>query len=103
MLQVAGADVKRILVTRLVGNTYYARILLSLPGGVQRSVDARPSDSIALALQCAAPVFVAKQIARYARPECRSIGHTQIPGDMNDRPCNACRGAAGSKSDLIGA
>lgn len=30
--QMAGADVKRILVTRLVGNTYYARILLGLPG-----------------------------------------------------------------------
>ena len=62
--QVAGADVKRILVTRLVGNTYYARILLTLPGGVERSVDARPSDSLALALQCSAPVFVSKQIAR---------------------------------------
>ena len=64
MLQMAGADVKRILVTRLVGNTYYARILLGLPGGSERSVDARPSDSLALALQCSAPVFVSKQVAR---------------------------------------
>ena len=63
-MQVAGADVERIVVTRLVGNTYYARILLMLPGGVQRSVDARPSDSLALALQCSAPVFVSKLIAR---------------------------------------
>lgn len=62
--QAAGADVKRILVTRLVGHTYYARILLGLPGGAERSVDARPSDSLALALACSAPVFVSKQVAR---------------------------------------
>ena len=68
LVQVAGADVKRILVTRLVGHTYYARILLGLPGGAQRSVDARPSDSLALALQYSAPVFVSKQIARYPLP-----------------------------------
>ncbi|KAK9803432.1 hypothetical protein WJX73_000009 [Symbiochloris irregularis] len=67
-LEAAGADVKRILVTRLVGHTYYARILLALPDGMEHSVDARPSDSLALALACSAPVFVSKQVAGNQAP-----------------------------------
>ena len=63
-LQAMGAEVQRVLVTRLVGHTYYARIVVSLPGGSQHSVDARPSDSLALAMQCAAPVFVSKDVAK---------------------------------------
>ncbi|KAK9826663.1 hypothetical protein WJX74_008584 [Apatococcus lobatus] len=63
-IEAMGAEVQRVLVTRLVGHTYYARIVVSLPGGSQQSVDARPSDSLALALQCAAPVFVSKDVAK---------------------------------------
>ena len=62
--QAMGAEVQRVLVTRLVGHTYYARIVVALPGGNQQSVDARPSDSLALAMQCSAPVFVSKDVAK---------------------------------------
>ncbi|KAK9865473.1 hypothetical protein WJX84_008567 [Apatococcus fuscideae] len=46
-IEAMGAEVQRVLVTRLVGHTYYARIVVALPGGNQQSVDARPSDSLA--------------------------------------------------------
>jgi len=52
------------VITRLENHTYYSRIVLLLPGGIKRSVDSRPSDSLALALQCEAPLFVARQLAR---------------------------------------
>ena len=40
--------------------------VLGLNNGDQRSVDARPSDSIALAMRTEAPLFVSRTIARYA-------------------------------------
>lgn len=60
------------MITRRVGGgggTYYARIVLALPGSAPEaprlvSVDSRPSDSIALALQAGAALFVAKDLAR---------------------------------------
>ena len=64
MMQATGSKVERVVITRLEDHTYYSRIVLLLPGGVKRSVDARPSDSLALALQCQAPLFVARQLAQ---------------------------------------
>lgn len=51
------------MITRLEDHMYFSRIVLSLPGGAKRSVDARPSDSLALGLQCQAPLFVARRLA----------------------------------------
>ncbi len=49
--------VSRIAVTGLVANTFYARIYIE-QNGTLVSLDARPSDSIALALRFKAPIFV---------------------------------------------
>ncbi len=51
------ARVSRIAVTELVANTFYARIEIE-QDGTHLSLDARPSDSIALALRFKAPIFV---------------------------------------------
>lgn len=51
------ARVSRIAVTELVANTFYARIEIE-QNGTHVSLDARPSDSIALALRFKAPIFV---------------------------------------------
>jgi bifunctional DNase/RNase len=48
---------ERVVVTELREGTYYAVITLSTRGR-QIEVDARPSDAIALALRCGAPLFV---------------------------------------------
>ncbi|HEY8493716.1 MAG TPA: bifunctional nuclease family protein [Myxococcota bacterium] len=48
---------ERVVVTELREGTYYAVITLSARGR-QIEVDARPSDAIALALRCGAPLFV---------------------------------------------
>ena len=49
--------VQRITVTDLRDGIYYARILL-VADGRERSIDARPSDAIAIGLRSAAPIFV---------------------------------------------
>lgn len=52
--------VDRVVINDLKNNTFYARIILKREGeSVIYSIDARPSDSIAVALRCGAPIFVA--------------------------------------------
>lgn len=70
-LVATGAAVERSLVTRLVGDTYYARIVLRSADGGEHSVDCRPSDSVALAMQWGAPVYVSHTVARSAQEEAR--------------------------------
>ena len=51
-----GSELLRVLITKVVDNTYYASLVLRSNGEVL-SIDARPSDSIALALRAEAPIF----------------------------------------------
>jgi len=61
LLEALGGSVVGIAVTRLEGGTFYAEITLETPSGRQW-IDARPSDSIALAMRVGAPMFVAKAV-----------------------------------------
>ncbi len=60
-----GAKVEGVVVHSLVENTFHAKILLGAPSGTVE-VDARPSDAIALALRCHAPIRVAESVFREA-------------------------------------
>lgn len=51
----------RVEVCDLRDKTFYARILLEC-GGETSTVDSRPSDAIALALRCAAPIYVEEKV-----------------------------------------
>jgi len=57
-----GAALDRVAITRLEANTFFARLLLRTKDGTIVEVDARPSDSIALALRAGAPIFVADEV-----------------------------------------
>jgi hypothetical protein len=61
MLKELGMKVVRVVVTDLKESTYYARITIQTDGEL-KEIDARPSDSIALALRTGAPIFVAKSV-----------------------------------------
>ncbi len=60
------AQVQRIVVCELKENTFYATIYLQSPGGT-RTIDARPSDAIALALRTRSPIFVEESVIQSAR------------------------------------
>jgi bifunctional DNase/RNase len=64
-LATLGAEVRAITVCDLRDNTYYARVDLQL-GEREYSVDARPSDALALALRAAAPIFVEESVLELA-------------------------------------
>jgi bifunctional DNase/RNase len=56
-----GATVAKVAVTELRDNTFFAKIYLQRDSEVV-VIDARPSDSVALALKVGAPIFVAHDV-----------------------------------------
>ncbi len=61
-----GARVEGITVHSLVESTFHARIAVRAADGHLCEIDARPSDAIALALRCQAPIRVAAAVFREA-------------------------------------
>lgn len=58
------AKIDRIVIDKLEENTFHAKIVLKLASGDGRVLDARPSDSIALAVRAQAPIFVEDEIIK---------------------------------------
>lgn len=52
-----GGTLRRVQITRVQKSTYFAELSIQIADGTTRLVDARPSDSIAIALRLAAPIF----------------------------------------------
>jgi bifunctional DNase/RNase len=61
MIEGLSASVARVLITELKESTFYAKIFLLHEGEIL-AVDARPSDSIALAIRVKSPIFVAPEL-----------------------------------------
>ena len=61
------ARVEKIVVSDIQENTFYAVIHLAM-NGQSLSIDARPSDAIALALRTRAPIFVEEAVIDNAKP-----------------------------------
>jgi bifunctional DNase/RNase len=75
-----GAVLSKVAITELRNNTFFAKLYL------QRDqelivVDARPSDSVALALKCDAPIFVARDVFASHK---RSLDQENAPGPDAD-------------------
>jgi hypothetical protein len=61
-----GGKVQKVEVTELKEQTFYAKIYIAVNGSTL-VVDARPSDSIALALKTKSPLFVAEDLFQLKR------------------------------------
>lgn len=61
VLAAMGATLERIEVTKLEQQTFYALLHVSSDGDTV-TIDARPSDAIALALRSDAPIYVAESV-----------------------------------------
>lgn len=69
-----------VIITDLLENTFYARIELLDRNSEQVSLDARPSDAIALALRLDCPIFVEKKVIDL------SAASTQSSPEADDTP-----------------
>ena len=66
ILESVHARVTKVVITDLKENTFYALLHLQI-GEREYTVDARPSDAIALALRVAAPIYVEEDVVRKAK------------------------------------
>jgi bifunctional DNase/RNase len=71
-----GVRIERVVITDVKGSTYYASVAFASKG-VHRTLDARPSDAIALALARTARSMPRKMCSTDARP------FTWMPGSIN--------------------
>lgn len=61
MIETLGGRVTRIVVTDMVDETYFARIVMDVDGR-HVEVDSRPSDAIALAVRVGVPIYVEESV-----------------------------------------
>ena len=68
ILTALGQRLHRVVISELREGTFYATLVLvpreqgTSPDGTERTVDCRPSDAIALAVQTGAPILVARDV-----------------------------------------
>ncbi len=66
LLATLGIQLQRIEITSLKEGTFYAQIILKPATGDEMIVDARPSDSIGIAVRAKCPVFIDEAIVEEA-------------------------------------
>lgn len=83
LIAAMGGQLSSVHVTKVEDSTFYAEMHV-LVGGATQVVDARPSDSIAIALRLGAPIFAAEDLlAEYEAPteeEARGEEEEPAPG-----------------------
>src|SRR5690606_6657593 len=65
-MQAFGAKVTRAIIVRVENEIYYARLIIEAENEIMErkiiELDARPSDCLALAVRCGAPVYVVREL-----------------------------------------
>jgi hypothetical protein len=79
--------VRRVVITDVKSSTYYATVYLESKG-VERTVDARPSDAISLALRAHCPIYITQDVlarrssgnldAWLAKMESKNLGTQEV-------------------------
>ncbi|MGH7340430.1 MAG: bifunctional nuclease family protein [Candidatus Rokuibacteriota bacterium] len=79
-----GADLRKVIITQVKDNTYFAELHI-YRGDQVLHVDARPSDSIAVALRLKAPIFTAEELLDLTTVD---TGEGATPPDEGPRSLN---------------
>jgi bifunctional DNase/RNase len=80
-----GGSLRKVIITRVEKNTYYAELIIHRNGEVI-SVDARPSDSIAVALRTEAKIFAQDELLERASIEISEEEQTGAPTQKREAP-----------------
>lgn len=64
LLGALGGTLERVVISDIKEKTYCATLYLSTPFGEVKELDARPSDSVALALRTNSPIYIAEEVFR---------------------------------------
>ncbi|MBU1862411.1 MAG: bifunctional nuclease family protein [Candidatus Omnitrophica bacterium] len=66
LITTLGAKLKKVIIDKLEDRTFFAKLVIENKEGNEIFIDARPSDSIALALRAEIPIFVDELILEKA-------------------------------------
>ena len=77
-LDLLGVKVLRVEVVELKDSTFFAKLILE-QRGLEYEIDARPSDSMALAIRAEVPILVAEQVLQDAGIDETRIHQGEIP------------------------
>ncbi len=81
-----GGELQRVIVSRVEDNTYYAELVI-LRGSDVISIDARPSDSIAIALRMHAPLFTSDELLSATTAHVEQAPESEFQAsDQPDKP-----------------
>jgi len=61
-----GATLNRLVIDKMVNNTFHAKLEFKFKNGKKKVVDSRPSDGVALAVRTDAPIFVDEDVLKKA-------------------------------------
>lgn len=80
-----GAKLVRVLITKVMENTYYAELIVQREGELI-SVDARPSDSIAIALRMGAKILTTDALLEQTAVDVQEAGDMADPEQFGGDP-----------------
>ncbi|MCB1227067.1 MAG: bifunctional nuclease family protein [Verrucomicrobiales bacterium] len=90
VLMAFGARVERVVINRVEGSVFYARLILSAENELQHrklvELDARPSDGIALAVASGAPIFVATEVWENVEDVSATLEEIEAQGSSANLP-----------------
>ncbi len=61
------AKLEKVVIDKLENNTFHAKLYIRKDTGELKIIDARPSDSIALAIRIGVPIFVKEEVIENAQ------------------------------------
>ncbi|MBU2540484.1 MAG: bifunctional nuclease family protein [Candidatus Omnitrophica bacterium] len=67
IIEQLGAKVVKVAIDALLSNTFHGKIFINTEDDKQKIIDARPSDSIALAVRTKSPIFVEEDVLKKAQ------------------------------------
>ncbi|HEX6309858.1 MAG TPA: bifunctional nuclease family protein [Longimicrobiales bacterium] len=87
-----GGSLQRVMITKVLDNTYYAELIIRRNSEVI-SIDARPSDSIAIALRMSAAIYTTEDLLEHTSIEITDASEQDFvaePGE--DKPADPSSG-----------
>jgi len=102
LLNETGARVRRVSITELRDDTYFAELLIGV-GERLITLDSRPSDAIALAVRASAPIYVAREVLTKASARFGALPPALISHAKGEEDPNAPESGAEGETKIEGA
>jgi bifunctional DNase/RNase len=94
-----GGALQRVVITKVVDNTYYAEMIIARDGEFF-SLDARPSDSIAVALRMNAAIFTSDELLEHTSIEISEPDELEDSIELPEEPESGTREDVTPPEDL---